>query len=179
VQDFFDHAWEVELAGIRGSILVLGNLPWVTNATVSSMNGSNLPTKENFQGFRGIEARTGKSNFDISEWMLIRLVKALRGRSAAIAMLCKTGTAQKLLRFVWQNDGRIAAASLYRIDAKKHFGASVDACLLLATTGEAGPAEAKVFDNLSAKRASTTAEHGVAEQDAPSSAAWPRRPRSS
>ena len=34
-QDFFSHDWETELAGIRGSLLVLGNLPWVTNATVS------------------------------------------------------------------------------------------------------------------------------------------------
>jgi len=162
-QDFFSHDWEAELAAIRGSILVLGNLPWVTNATVSGMNGSNLPAKQNFQGFRGIEARTGKSNFDISEWMLIQLVRALRGRFATISMLCKTSTARKLLRFAWQNDGRIASASLYRIDAKKHFGASVDACLLLATTGENGPAEAKVFDSLSAKRASTTL--GLAGQD--------------
>lgn len=162
-QDFFSHDWEAELADIRGTVLVLGNLPWVTNATVSGMNGSNLPTKDNFQGFRGIEARTGKSNFDISEWMLIRLVSALRGRSGIIAMLCKTSTARKLLRFAWQNDGQIASASLHRIDAKKHFGASVDACLLLATTGENGPAEAKVFDSLSAKRASTTL--GLAGKD--------------
>jgi hypothetical protein len=162
-QDFFSHDWGKELADIRGPLLVLGNLPWVTNATVSGMNGSNLPAKENFQGFRGIEARTGKSNFDISEWMLICLVKALRGRSATIAMLCKTGTARKLLRFAWQNDGRIASASLYRIDAKKHFNASVDACLLLARTGEAGPAEADVFDELTAKRRATTL--GLAGQD--------------
>src|SRR5206468_3385014 len=149
-QNFFAHDWEAELASIRGGLLVLGNLPWVTNAAISGMNGSNLPAKENFLGFRGIEARTGKSNFDISEWMLICLVKALRGRAATIAMLCKTATARKLLLFAWQNDGRIASASLHRIDAKKHFGASVDACLLLATTGEAGPAEAKVFDGLCA-----------------------------
>jgi hypothetical protein len=127
------------------------------------MNGSNLPTKENFLGFRGIQARTGKSNFDISEWMLIRLVKALRGRRATIAMLCKTATARKLLRFAWQNDGRIAKASLHLIDAKRHFGASVDACLLLARTGEAGPAQAKVFESLTAKRAITTL--GLAGQD--------------
>ena len=162
-QDFFSHDWESELAGIPGRLLILGNLPWVTNATVSGMNGGNLPVKENFQGFRGIEAMTGKSNFDISEWMLIQLVNALRGRSATIAMLCKTGTARKLLRFAWQNDGRIAAASLHRIDAKKHFSAAVDACLLVATTGEAGPAEAKVFDDLSAKRATTTL--GLAGRD--------------
>lgn len=162
-RDFFTHDWQKELAEVRGSVLILGNLPWVTNATVSGMNGSNLPAKENFQGFRGIAARTGKSNFDISEWMLIQLVRALRGRPASIAMLCKTSTARKLLRFAWQNDGRIASASLYRVDAKKHFGASVDACLLLATTGENGPAEAKVFDSISAKRSSTTL--GLAGQD--------------
>lgn len=147
-QDFFSHDWETELAGIRGSLLVLGNLPWVTNATVSGMSGSNLPVKENFQNFRGIAALTGKSNFDISEWMLIQLVKSLRGRTATIAMLCKTAIARKLLRFAWQNDGRITRASLHRIDAKKHFAASVDACLFLVQTGSSGVTEAAVFDDL-------------------------------
>lgn len=162
-QDFFTHDWERELAGVSGRIVVLGNLPWVTNAAVSRMNAANLPAKENFLGFRGIEALTGKSNFDISEWMLIRFIKALRGRAATIAMLCKTATARKLLRFAWQNDGRIASAALYRIDAKKHFGASVDACLLLARTGDGGLAEAPVFDGLAATRRLTT--FGLAGQD--------------
>jgi hypothetical protein len=80
--------------------------------------------------------------------MLIRLVKALRGKRATIAMLCKTGTARKLLRYGWQNDGRIASASLYQINAKAEFGASVDACLLVAHLGEAGPAEAALFESL-------------------------------
>ena len=110
-----------------------------------------LPQKENFQRFRGIEARTGKSNFDISEWMLIQLIKGLRGTPATIAMLCKTATARKVLRFAWQNDGRIATASLYRIDAKKHFAAAVDACLLLVQTRSAGPAEAPVFEDFHAR----------------------------
>jgi len=78
-------------------------------------------------------------------------------------MLCKTATARKLLRFGWQNDGRIAKASLRLVDAKKHFGASVDACLLLARTGEARPAEAEVFDGLAVKRPSAT--FGLAGQD--------------
>ena len=163
LQDFFGHDWETELSSISGDLLILGNLPWVTNATVSSLNGSNLPPKQNFQGFRGIEARTGKSNFDISEWMLIQLVKALRGRTATIAMLCKTAIARKLLRFAWQNDGQIAAASLHRIDAKKHFGAAVDACLFLVRTGETGPVEAPVFHDLLANTPTTTL--GLAGQD--------------
>ena len=163
VQDFFAHDWDAELRAISGSLLLLGNLPWVTNATVARLNGSNLPVKENFQRFRGIEARTGKSNFDISEWMLIRLVSALRGRAATIAMLCKTATARKLLRYAWQNDGRIANASLFRIDAKTHFHASVDACLLVACTGSNGAMEAAVYDSLQARKPSTNV--GLAGQD--------------
>ena len=162
-QDFFKHDWERELAGFRGGLLILGNLPWVTNAAVSSLDGSNVPVKNNFQGFRGLEARTGKSNFDISEWMLIELIKSLHGRAATIAVLCKTAIARKLLRFAWQNDGRITAASLHRIDAKKCFEASVDACLLLAQTGTAGPTEAAVFDNLEARTPSKIL--GLAGQD--------------
>jgi len=162
-QDFFKHDWEKELAGFQGKLLILGNLPWVTNAAVSCINGANVPVKQNFQGFRGLEARTGKANFDISEWMLIELIKSLRGTPAVIAVLCKTAIARKCLRFAWQNDGRITAASLYRIDAKKHFDAAVDACLLLAQTGSAGPTEAPVFDALQAQTPSSVL--GLAGQD--------------
>jgi hypothetical protein len=162
-RDFFKHDWEREMAGFQGKLLILGNLPWVTNAAVSSINGANVPVKQNFQGFRGLEARTGKANFDISEWMLIELIKSLRGRTATIAVLCKTGIARKCLRFGWQNDGRIAGASLYRIDAKKHFDAAVDACLLLAQTGPAGLTEAPVFGDLQARTPSSVL--GLAGQD--------------
>jgi hypothetical protein len=151
-QDFFAHDWEAELRKTRGKLLILGNLPWVTNSVVAAKNGSNLPVKENFLGLRGLAARTGKSNFDISEWMLIQLVRALRGRPATIAMLCKTATARKLLRYAWQNDGRIHKAVLYRIDAAAHFNASVNACLLIARTGAAGPMEADIYDSISASQ---------------------------
>jgi hypothetical protein len=147
-QDFFAHDWDSELHRLRGDLLVLGNLPWVTNQKIGSLNGSNVPVKANFQNFRGLAARTGKSNFDISEWMLIQLVRALHGRRATIAMLCKTGTARKVLRYAWQNDGRVARAAIYTIDAKAHFNASVEACLLVAHLGETGAAEAEVFENL-------------------------------
>lgn len=162
-KDFFEHDWETELGRLPGKPLILGNLPWVTNATVSCLSGGNIPVKENFHGFRGLQARTGKSNFDISEWMLIKLIRSLRGRPSVIAMLCKTATARKVLRFAWENDGQVAEASLYRVDAKKHFGASVDACLLLVQTGASGPKEALVFDNLQALLPSKTL--GMAGQD--------------
>ena len=162
-QDFFTHDWDAEIASVSGDLLILGNPPWVTNSAVAALNGSNVPVKENFQGLRGMEARTGKSNFDISEWMLIRLVRSLCGRPATIAVLCKSATARKFLRYSWQNDGRIAEASIYRIDAKKHFNAAVDACLLLARTGSSGPAEMAVYDSLDSRIPSVHA--GLAGQD--------------
>ena len=150
-QDFFTCDWEAMLAAQTGRVLILGNPPWVTNSGVAAIDGTNLPAKENFMGLRGIAARTGKSNFDISEWMLIRLLRALRGRPATLAMLCKTATARKFLRYAWQNDGRIAAATLYRIDAAEHFDASVDACLLYLRSGSAGPQEADIYPTLAAR----------------------------
>lgn len=162
-QDFFAHDWDAELKRTPGRLLILGNPPWVTNSAVSAMNGGNLPAKANFLGLRGLAARTGKSNFDISEWMLIRLVRALHGRAATLAMLCKTATARKLLRYAWQNDGRISDAALFRIDAAAHFGAAVDACLFLAHTGAAGPMEADVYESLSATK--PTGRIGLAGQD--------------
>ena len=162
-QDFFAHDWEAELADLPGRVLILGNPPWVTNAAVTVVNGSNLPSKENFLGLRGLAARTGKANFDISEWMLIRLLRALRSRPATIAMLCKTATARKWLRYAWQNAGQVREAAMYRIDAAAHFGAAVDACLLVAHTGSAGPQEADVFASLADQR--PVSRMGLAGQD--------------
>ncbi len=150
VEDFFNYDWDTALSEQRGNLLILGNPPWVTNAGVAAVNGTNLPVKENFQGLRGIAARTGKANFDISEWMLIRLLQALEHRPATLAMLCKTATARKFLRYAWQNDGRIAHAALYRIEAATHFGAAVDACLLYLRIGSTGPREADVYPSLDA-----------------------------
>ncbi len=150
LQDFFAFDWDTYLNNWQGQLLILGNPPWVTNSTVSGLEGSNLPEKQNFLRLRGFAAKTGKSNFDISEWMLIRLIQALRGRRATLALLCKSMTACKALRYAWQNDGRIASASLYQISAKEHFDASVDACLFVAQLGHPGPPEASVYPNLRA-----------------------------
>ncbi len=162
-QDFFTADWPAELGSLPGRLLLLGNPPWVTNAGVATVGGSNLPAKTNFQGLRGLAARTGKANFDISEWMLIQLIEAARPRAAVLAMLCKTATARKVLRHAWRTDGRVRRASLHRLDAGRHFGAAVDACLLLAELGASGPAEADIFSDLG--DAQPVRRFGLAGQD--------------
>ena len=74
-QDFFQHDWHRCLRRPEFSrVLVLGNPPWVTNSELGRLGGDNLPVKTNATGYSGMEARTGKSNFDIAEWMIERLV---------------------------------------------------------------------------------------------------------
>ena len=121
------------------------------------IGGSNLPEKTNFQGHSGFAAKTGKSNFDIAEWMLIRLIESLQGIPAAVAMLCKTATARKVLRHAWVNGLNVGPSSLHLIDASAHFGVSVGACLLYAHTGK-GDAEttATVYPDLSFERPQQT-----------------------
>lgn len=160
--DFFTHEWETELAPL-GHLLVLGNPPWVTQAAVGVVAGRNLPDKSNLDGLRGIAAKTGKANFDIAEWILIRLLRALRGRNATIAVLCKSATARKVLRHAWRNDLRVSAASLHAIDAMAHFGVAVDACLFIARLGRNGPEQADLYPDLDA--ATPVRQIGLAGQD--------------
>ncbi len=134
-QDFFTYNWKEFFATFRGEILVLGNPPWVTNAALGVLRSDNLPEKTNFQNHVGFDAKTGKANFDISEWMLIKLLETLDGQRGSLAMLCKTATARKVLRHGWLNRFNIGRASLHLIDAAKHFDVSVDACLLVVHTG--------------------------------------------
>ncbi|WP_420632783.1 SAM-dependent DNA methyltransferase [Candidatus Palauibacter sp.] len=129
--DFFQTDWPRTLAGLEDPVLVIGNPPWVTNSAMGRLGGDNLPGKSNFQRFRGLDAITGKSNFDISESMLVHLLECLSGRRAAVAMLCKTVVARKVLRHAWSRHLQVARSSVYAIDAKQYFGASVDACLLV------------------------------------------------
>ncbi|MCS1408766.1 MAG: hypothetical protein M2R45_01943 [Verrucomicrobia subdivision 3 bacterium] len=130
-EDFFKKDWLATLNSLREPILVIGNPPWVTNSTVGSLGGTNLPNKSNFQRFSGFDAITGKSNFDISEWMLVHLLECLSGRKAVLAMLCKVAIARKVLGYVWNKNLQIARSAIYSIDATRHFDASVDACLLV------------------------------------------------
>jgi hypothetical protein len=131
--DFFHLDWPRLIAGLSPPLLVLGNPPWVTNAELGTLGSINLPAKSNFQKRPGLEAITGKSNFDISESMLIRLLELLDGKQAILAMLCKTSVARKVLMQTWQRGMAIEQSAIFPIDSEVHFSVSVDACLFFAS----------------------------------------------
>jgi hypothetical protein len=136
-RDFFDVAWERELAGLDGPLLVLGNPPWVTTAQLGVLGSGNAPERTNARGLRGLDALTGKSNFDVSEWMMVRLLEALAGRDATIALLCKSAVARRVVETIAARDLAVVPVGLWRVDAARHFDASVSAVLFLAQTSRA------------------------------------------
>lgn len=129
--DFFQTDWSKVIAELPEPILVLGNLPWVTNAHLSTLRSNNVPEKLNFQKYNGLDAVTGKANFDISEWMLIQLLEAMNGRRGTLAMLCKTSVIRKALCHGWRKRLSLERSAIHGIDADLHFGAAVDAALLV------------------------------------------------
>jgi hypothetical protein len=105
----------------------------VTSAELGALGSRNLPEKRSFDGLSGLDALTGRSNFDVSEWMLLRLLHALDGRRFVLAFLCKLSVARRIMehtaRARWNVEGELRA-----IDARECFGAAVDAVLLTVSS---------------------------------------------
>lgn len=158
--DFFNIDWNALLDELPGSVLVLGNPPWVTSSELGMLNSTNLPDKCNFQGRRGIEAITGAGNFDISEWMLLRHVDWLSKRDGAIAVLCKYSVARKVMRHVRETEPADFFGHIYCINAKKHFNACVEACLFVLTKN-GHQADCDVYDSLE----TTSPSYTIGERD--------------
>lgn len=129
--------------------LFIGNPPWVTNSELGSMNSKNLPLKTNLKKLRGIEALTGKSNFDISEHIIIKLIEEFRYNKSVFAFLCKTSVARNILKYCWNNNIQYADASLFPIDSKKYFNAAVDACyFIIDISRKSKNTECIVYDSI-------------------------------
>ncbi|GAA4692734.1 hypothetical protein Prum_037980 [Phytohabitans rumicis] len=119
-------------------MLVVGNPPWVTNAQLTRLDSNNRPERVNIKNLAGMDALTGASNFDIAEFIWLKLISELRSHRPVISLLCKTQVARNVLEHSWRIGLPISSASLRLIDAKKWFAAAVDACLLTIEVGAEG-----------------------------------------
>lgn len=151
VGDFFSLDWQTMLSSESDEILIVGNLPWVTNTVQSKIDGKNIPSKDNVVGLHGFDAISGKANFDISEWMMISLVKTTIGKKMDIAMMLKTSVARKVLSYIEKNKIPCCYSEIIFIDAKKEFGASVDACFFIVRFNPLAEAvyDYRVFESFS------------------------------
>jgi len=131
-QDFFQIDWYSLHSRVEEPILFLGNPPWVTNSELGKIHGSNLPKKANFNNLSGMDAMTGKSNFDISEWMMIQVARFIEKTESTMAFLIKTSVARKVFVYICKNRMSIDNITIKHIDAKAYFDVNVDACLFYA-----------------------------------------------
>jgi len=145
VEDCFTADWAERIAALPQPWLLLGNPPWVTTARLSVVGGANGPLRRNVDHVRGIAALTGGGNFDISE-ALVRMALRLVGREGgagggALALLCKATVARKALAAAWREEWpglADADGAFHHLDARRWFGASVAAGLLIVRTDRTG-----------------------------------------
>ena len=157
VGDIFDYNLKNLEWNSTGPLLILGNPPWVTSSDLGAMDAVNVPEKSNFRSMRGIEALTGESNFDVAEYIWIRLLLELRSSNPTIAMLSKTSVARRILGIAAQLGLPVAESMMWRIDAKAAFDAAVDACFF-AIRLEKSEANyhCQVFESLHTREPATT-----------------------
>jgi hypothetical protein len=120
----------------RHDILVLGNPPWVTNSELSALKSTNLPMKSNFKSHNGLDAITGKGNFDIGEYIILTMLDAFAGHIGSLAMLAKNSVIKNVLLDLPKTNYAISNLTALKFDAKLYFNASVDASLFRCDFGQ-------------------------------------------
>ncbi len=114
------------------NVAVIGNPPWVTNSTQGRNHSHNVPFKSNIYGLKGIDAITGKSNFDISEYITLQLLRLSQVNCGGISFLLKNSVIRNIL--IKQHTERLHIGNIEQrlIDASAEFDVSVDASCFFA-----------------------------------------------
>jgi len=127
----FDYNFE-EIAKIHSNkdVLVIGNPPWVTNSKLGGLNSTNLPKKTNFKNHTGLDAITGKGNFDIAEFITLTLIRTFQSMKGDLLLLVKNSVIKNIVFDQRKYRFKISAIEKHCIDSKKEFNVSVEAALL-------------------------------------------------
>jgi hypothetical protein len=110
-------------------VLVIGNPPWVTNSKLGSINSTNLPKKRNFKNHSGLDAMTGKGNFDIAEYITMIMIETFQNMQGNLLLLVKNSVIKNILFDQKKNRYKISTIEKHCIDSKKEFNVSVEAAL--------------------------------------------------
>ena len=149
-----DLAWST-----GGPLLVLGNPPWVTSAGIGAWGSEQRPPTSHTHGLSGLDAITGAANFDVTEFITMKLLTELPHDDLVVALLMKTGVARRVLTRARKLGLPITRAMIMRIDARASFGAAVDACLcivqLCSSSFNPESPRIPVYESLRANRPAT------------------------
>lgn len=126
---------EIEGAIKNYNVLVLGNPPWVTSSELGILNSKNLPKKTNIKSLNGLDAITGKGNFDISESIILMMLNSFSKYKGNMAMLAKNSVIKNLIHHLPTTSCKINDVIALKINAKEYFNASVEASLFKCSCG--------------------------------------------
>ncbi|TAF96120.1 MAG: hypothetical protein EAZ32_10550 [Cytophagia bacterium] len=141
---------QIEKQFSEKDILVIGNPPWVTNSKLGSLSSTNLPKKTNFKNHSGLDAMTGKGNFDIAEFITITMLQTFQKMKGHLLLLVKNSVVKNIVFDQTKNKYNIASIEKHCIDSKKEFNVSVEASLFyceLNTTPEFDCTEFDFYNN--------------------------------
>lgn len=136
--DFFEFDFTpiVEKSKRMGwNMAVIGNPPWVTNSTQGKNNSKNIPFKSNVFNLKGIDAITGKSNFDISEYIALKLLHLSEINIGGISFLLKNSVIRNILNKQHTERLHIGNIEQKLINASIEFDVSVEASGFFAQFG--------------------------------------------
>lgn len=129
----FDFTYIIEKIKRMGwNMAIIGNPPWVTNSTQGKNDSNNIPFKNNSYGLKGIDAITGKSNFDISESITLKLLQLSHINNGGISFLLKNSVIRNILTKQYTERLHIGNIEQRLIDASAEFNVSVDASCFFA-----------------------------------------------
>lgn len=135
------------------NILILGNPPWVTNSGLETIGSTNIPCKGNFKNYKGLDAITGMSNFDVAEFIILQLLKEFQDYNFGLAMLCKSIVAKNIIKSLKEYPYNFSEIKYLSFDANKIFGVNCEAGLLFMKIGKQKKLTCDVYDiNNSSKR---------------------------
>lgn len=132
------------------AILVIGNPPWVTNSKLGTLDSGNLPKKTNFKNHSGLDAMTGKGNFDIAEFITLTMIQTFQNMKGHLLLLVKNSVIKNIVFDQAKNKYRISSIEKQCINSKKEFNVSVEASLFyceLNTTPEFDCVEFNFYNN--------------------------------
>ena len=145
--NIFDFDFRLITEHIKGRVvLAIGNPPWVTNSKLSEIGSENLPVKTNFKKVKGLEAITGKGNFDIAEYICIQLIEKCSAPDTHFSFLLKNSVIKNIVYEQKAGKASLSDIAQYNIDTQKEFDVSVSAALLSMRLFGGHERSCRVFD---------------------------------
>jgi hypothetical protein len=126
-----------------GPLALIGNPPWIA-ADALVRSGALQPPRDNHKRLRGLDARTGAANFDVAEFLALKVLREAMPVGSLLALILKARVARDLIDTAARVGIGLAVLAVEPLDARRWFGAAVDAVILYArVTGfAAAPAAA-------------------------------------